>query len=175
MRVATRDDGYLDLTAYASDPVGGDWTDILLSAIAAGHRRIHLDDRQFAFAMSLGGKRAITQPCELVFGSHHEVAWAGPSRGPGRGSILAVREAAAVSIAGPNIVGAPMMNVAGGKGANCHCFIAGSRLAEPVVVIDGGKGYRDPSGHSDGYFDFPVLDANNGALPPHDIGAVRFR
>ncbi|MDQ2860981.1 MAG: hypothetical protein M3T55_09705, partial [Pseudomonadota bacterium] len=175
MRVATRDDGYLDLTAYASDPVGGDWTDILLSAIAAGHRRIHLDDRQFAFAMSLGGKRAIAQPCELVFGAHHEVSWAGPSLGPFRGSILAVRGAGDVSISGPNIVGAPMMDVSGGKGANCHCYVANSSLTGPVVVIDGGAGYRDACGYPDGHFDFPALDVNNGNIAPRAIGVVRFQ
>lgn len=175
MTTATRADGFLDLTAYARDPTSGDWTDILLSAIGAGHRRIRLDDRRFAFAMSAGGRRAITEPCELVFGAHHEVAWAGASLGPFRGSILAVRGAADVSIDGPNFVGAPTMNVSGGRSANCHCFIANSGLAEPVVVIDGGEGYRDPSGHPDGYFDFPTPDINNGAAAPRDVGVVRFQ
>lgn|GEM_PF-6617321 len=175
MTTVTRTDGFLDLAAYASDPANGDWTDILLSAIAAGHRRIHLDDRRFAFAMSAGGDRAITETCELVFGAHHELAWAGPSLGPFRGSILAVRDAVEVSIAGPNIVGVPMMGASGGKGANCHCFIANSGLAEPVVVVDGGEGYRDPSGHRDGHFDFAALDINNGAIPPRKVGVVRFQ
>ncbi|MGI8841988.1 MAG: hypothetical protein ACR2F8_14595 [Caulobacteraceae bacterium] len=67
------------------------------------------------------------------------------------------------------------MNVVGGRGANCRCFIAGSRLAEPIVVIDCGEVYRDASGHADGYFDFPVVDTNAGTVPPRGIGVVRFR
>jgi hypothetical protein len=168
----TRENGFLELAAYAKDPADGDWTDILLSAIRAGHRRIYLNDRRFSFAM---GARVITQPCKLTFGANHEVAWAGPSQGARKGSILAFRGATDVSITGPNIVGVPMMNVSGGRLANCHCFIASSGLAEPVVVIDGGEGYCDASGHRDGYFDYPVPDDNNGNLPPRDIGVVRFK
>lgn len=174
MTTATRGDGFLDLTAYADDPIGDDWTDILLSAIAAGHRRIHLDDRRFAFAMSAGSRRAITEPCELVFGAHHEVAWAGASLGPFRGSILAVRGASDVSIFGANVAGAPMMDVSGGKGANCHCFVAKSSLTDPVVIVDGGEGYHDASGFSDGHFDFPAPDANCGNSAPRVTGVVRF-
>ncbi|MGI8841987.1 MAG: hypothetical protein ACR2F8_14590 [Caulobacteraceae bacterium] len=56
MNESPQDNGFLDLTAYANDPVDGDWTDILLSAIGAGRRRIFLDGRRFAFAMSPRGR-----------------------------------------------------------------------------------------------------------------------